>query len=482
MYNIFGTRSTPSHTLNYCKLYDTTLKGECTKIQLDGSLPSTYEFLKKASHPNIMPIYKITNKSVYTKHVRPLIAVYEPDKTEYNKYIIIKIGEALDYIHNELKKQHNSVEMDAIFIDDRGGVLLGKFHNVTEFESEKTDRVMLDRLSKELTGRLSKQYNKPAVVFQLLDKPDLLKTNDMAQKRIIIQELIESKSDLTSLTLRNAISILINELSTNNDTNYKIYTLDSLFKMDSNLINNEYYKELFAVLDSSVRMYLLKNIGSVSDLNTCISEICLGLYVKDKIMRLETVNYIFEHCASISWDGLAHTLNAMKEIKENETVGLICQKLAMGRAGENKIAEIMKNPALDKAVYNLLLRYAQLGRSRASVYACIEEHFMRFNKTKLCIELLPQLCSRLCDDESQEKCFLLVDKILGFLRQHRGEIHAKDWSLKSIKNMLIKKKNENEDKVECRISKIGERETDKAKGWDEEDIVNSEVNNWSGTK
>lgn len=472
MCGLFKNQQTFRYNLGYCKLYDVVMSEVSTKMQLVASSTSKYDFLITAKHPNLLPVLKTTKHSVYTRHIIPFSEVYSKDKQEYNRYAMIKIAEAVTYLHTELHIEHHGIEMDALFVNDNGIICLGKFNRKCEYTNGTVDRVLLDRLSNELTGMFVDQLGEPAMIFQLLEQYPLLKENEISEKKSMVPEILKDKDLLPLIMHKKIIEMFLEDVRHSKDTNYKIFLLESMFSFDRDLLNTDFSKELFSILNSTVRLYLLRNIGFISDINKCAAEVCLGLTVKDKTMRLETVNFVFAHYSSIVPEILASIFGVMQNVSDSEMIGMICHKLTEAeKKSDASLAgseSAIEDPICSRMLYKLLLKYATLGKSRLLVYNCIEQYFVYFDKYKLSKELLPLLCSKLCDKESQDECFSLVRRILIFLRQNRNEIQRKDWSLKNLKGMLGIKKDESGDAVQKKITKIEESEL---RMWSDEDVI-----------
>lgn len=169
---LFAPKEVLKHNLGYCKLYDTRYNHmQCTKMYLTTDSPSRYEFLRSVAHYNILPVYKITQHSIYTKHVVPFSTVYDRQHRKYNEYVIAKLREALDYLHEELKIEHGNIVMDALFVDNYGNVLIGKFDRTAEFKSVQDDEFLQNALSQTMLGRDLAEVGSGDPIFRTLEYP-----------------------------------------------------------------------------------------------------------------------------------------------------------------------------------------------------------------------------------------------------------------------------------------------------------------------
>lgn len=457
--SFFSSKEQQTYNLRHCKLFDTKYNNiPCTKLTLKTGSPESYEILKSITHPNLLPIFKVSLHSIYTKRIVPLVPFIDTAKKEYNRYIVSKVKDALEYIHNTLKREHRAVYVESIFLEESGKVLLGGLEKSTEFESTAADDEMCNSLSTTLTGlSLAELDTSTESIFDLIFDSDsgLSSTKTQHDKSAIFYRILQNKVEIPSITVRFIFKLFIEDLRKEGEKDYKIFVLDSLYDLDKDYFN-EVRKEMFSVIDSNVRMYLLKKFVHQScSFDEICEDLSLGLRVRDKTLRKETVTFIFKNAMQFNTKSMGFLIETMQACTDTETVGIICTHLLK-----------LEREDVHKQVYKLVLSFLVLDKSVLSVYKCIDRYFIYFDKLKIARDILPNLCAKLIEKENQEYCFSLVERIINFLKEHKDEINAKDWSLKNIRNMFTKK-TEARDSLEERVSKICKEELS---DWDEKEL------------
>jgi len=132
MYNLFSSKEVLINDLGYCKLFDIKYNGKlCTKMYLINTSPAKYDIFRSIKHPNILPIYKITTHSVYTKKLIPLEEIKNDKFKEYNEYLVCKLRDTVTFIHEELNLDCNRITEKGLFVDTNGNLVLGDFQEYT---------------------------------------------------------------------------------------------------------------------------------------------------------------------------------------------------------------------------------------------------------------------------------------------------------------------------------------------------------------
>lgn len=442
--DIFGSKEILKHDIGYCKLYDTKYGGNnCTKMYFVTESPSKFEFLKNLNYPNILPVYKITNHSIFTKKVVPFLTIFDKTHIKYNEYIVKKLRDTVVHIHDNLKIHHGQLEMDALFIDELGNVLLGKFGRSDQIsESNKqNDNFMLNSLSKKMIGKEINQISNNKTLFEELEKKDLFDAMLVEEKKAFLLRVYDEKDNLIDSIKTNIFHQTILDISKSEDKDYKIKALDILNMIDSNKLQS-FSKILFGIIDSSVRLYLLKNLKKINSLNDCIAEISLGLRVRDNALKMETLNFIFANEKSFNDKGFSHIIEmSIAGISDSHFTEALCKNLCeIDRTG------------LEKPVYKLIIELLATNKNKSSLYRVIDKYFVEFDKYKLATELLPALCSKLTDKEDQDKCFISVEKIFSYLKKCRNELNSKEWSLRNILPLRKSDKTDNSTEMKIKIN------------------------------
>ncbi|KAI5150218.1 hypothetical protein ENBRE01_1361 [Enteropsectra breve] len=462
MYKMFRSKEILKQTTGLYRLYDVKYNGTlCTKVYLCAGSPLKYEILKSTTHPNILPVYRITEHSVFTKSVVPFSEVFEREKVRYAEYALCKIKSAVEYLHNELQIQHSNISESTLFIDLNGNVLLGGFEKCEEIKNKEDDLCLLNALSRSLINRVMPEDLQIDEVFQVLENKTLFATKSIHEKMSFIEKLALEKDEYPERVLRNIFKLFIDSLSNSKEatTDYKMCVLNALFKIDKNLVVF-YSKSLFALLDSTVRMYLLRNMEELGSIGECIDEIILGLRVKDDALRTETVKFIFANENMFDSKAMGYVLEALqRDIFDTSTVGLVCCNL-----------KLLKRDDIYPGIYRLLIEYLNKGKALNEVYSAIEMYLCAFDKFKISNEMLPLLCKKLGTDEYQDECFAIVEKTLKHLKQHKKEIKNKEWSIKGLKDVFISKKKETKVVDHDDLYVINSK-TKNGNGWEDSELL-----------
>lgn len=449
---LFGRRETLQYNLGYCRLYETRYNGlPSTKIYLISHSPQKYEFLKDVRHPNILPVYRVTAHSIFTRPVEPFKTLFDPAKQQYNSYLLRSIRGAVAYLHDELRMEHLGITMDGLFIDGDGNILLGKFDRCCKLRSAKDDEYLLNELSKEMVGReidWSADQSPDDSVFGLLEDRGLFGSLSLERKREFIARILENREEFIERIRRSIIMLWLENITKISDEKYKLFVMESIFSFDSALALS-LSKELFSILDTPIRLYLLRHLRPAGPLDACVQEACLGLKVKTRSLRTETISFLFRHEKFFSTKSFAQILSSIRsDIHDPDSANLVCLELLRLR---RPLPEALAQP-----LYPLLVHLLHVCSCKSSCYKCIELYFTGFDMAKVSSELLPMLCSRLAEQESQDSCFRIVEKILSFLKQHKGEMATSSWPVKTIRGIFTggKKPPTPEETVAARLSEL----------------------------
>lgn len=450
---LFSTKQEHIYSLSFGKLLHAKHNGVmCSKITLKSANTKNYEILKTNSHPNIIPIFKLSKQSVYTKKIIPFTQAFERDKTEYNKYIISKVKEALIYVHTVLKKEYRALSTDSLVVEKGGQVLLCNFERMRPFESPDTDFEMLTGLSKELIGteEIKSCDDASTDIFERIfglnisaSKPEV--------KTSVFEDFLRNKEILPSVMRHHIFDLFVTDAAKDSNKQYKTRTFDILHEFDE-----DYFricvKQLFSVLDSTIRVYLLDKFMDAElqpgDLQAITADVSLGLQVKDMAVKKRSIDFVFKQ--QFGLESMELLLDAMGTSTDSESIDVVCEYLLN-----------FERDRLIKPIYRLLLVYLISGAKSHLIYNCIDRYFPLFDKIKITKEILPNLCSKLIEKEHQEQCFVLVEKILKFLRSHKDDLQSKESMFKSIKGMFGKKSQTN--KFEERVTKFAKEDLDEWK-------------------
>jgi len=454
---LFSSKQEQAYILSFGKLFNTKhSSSSSSKITLKSGCTKSYEILKSHGHPNIIQIVKLSRQSVYTKKIIPFSKVFEQSKREYNRYVLSRIRDALDYIHDVLKKECRAVEMDAMAVDESGQIVLCNFERIRDFQSSTADLDMLAELSKELTGTetIEPCGESSKDLFESAFRLNLA-TAKTETKISILESFLLSKEILPTVIRHHIFRAFVEDSGRDQNKQYKTRVLDFLYAFDDEYFRGD-VKGLFSILDSHIRLYLLEKFMNVhlsaEELESIAPDVSLGLLVKDKAVRKLSVEFAFSH--PFSTDSMGQLIETMGSCTDPETMATVCSHLLE-----------LERDGLTKPIYRLIQPYLASGKSSVQVYRCIDRYFPLFDKVKVTKEILPNLCARLIEKESQEECFTLVEKILNFLKGHKDDLQSRDWTLKSIKGIFGKKQGGN--KFEERVSRFSKEELDE---WNEHEL------------
>lgn len=457
--SFFASKEENVTDLSYARIIETRYNSlPCTKITLKTGTTAQYEILKSSTHPNIISILKLSNHSIYINKVTPLPLCLEKDKKLYYKCLIFKLKDALSYIHETFKREHRAILLESIFISSSGEPILGNFSKSTIFIDSNTDFEKLNLLSLELTGENmdnEDEFDKETLDFVLKLSNQHIATLKTEGKVSLMNKIIEFKEEIPMISVKNVFKVFLHDLENESSKDYKLFIIESL-----RILNKEYFyeskKALFSIIDSTVRMCLLKMFNADKNkapMDDIVSDLCLGLRVKEKTIKNETIKFIFNN--TFSTDSMSYFLENMLICTDSDSIALICTNLMKIDANQ-----------FNRQIYKLLYSFLLLGKSIASVYLCLDKFCFSFDKIKISKEILPNLCGKLIEKENQEQCFSLVEKIIKFLKEHKEEVHNKEWSLKNISSIFNKKEEHKEQKerFEKRISKFSKEETNEWEG------------------
>lgn len=490
---LFKTKESLDYIYNNFKLIKTVYnKKECTKISHFqiiniGEKQIILSKLKNINETFLLPIYRITDHSVYTKKLVPYKFLLNQNiSIEYKKYIFYKIKEALLYLHNNLNIEHVNLTTDSIFIDEMGNPLLGDIINFKI--GNNVNLKQLDIVCMHETQQTINKLNGFEIFFTI---EDFFKETDFIKTKVLINTIILKKNIIPSEIQKNIFNKLFEYLKKNIDKSEKLYIMSFLKQFDNNLfIKNQI--EFFKIIDYNVRLFMLSELDSINNLDDCVFDISLGIRVKEKQMKMETLSFIFKYSDKFSKKSFALFLNTISEcVVESDEIKLVCNKLLDENMINNTYSFINNSLTIDgsrkdkreikdyiKILYKLLISFLKLKKCKKEVYICFAKYYSLFNKSKIASELLPILCNLLPEKEYQEELFDLVEQIVQWLKKNRNELDQSDWKLNKSKDKLINKSEKREKAFQNKINEI-KKEIEKEYGttlekfsedWEEQDI------------
>lgn len=217
---------------------------------------------------------------------------------------------------------------------------------------------------------------------------------------------------------------------------------------------DELLKELLFIVDTSTRSFILKkysvlflkskNIWKDKEVLRCF---LIGLKVKE--LELDTLEIIKLTIFYFENEELFSVFKVFLDRKNTESQLKICDILLFFIKNVNNKFEITETNM--NIIYNLVMNYLLNDKIRRSAIKVLREYYVYFGISKICKELLPQLCGLLFKQERDE-IFGIIYEIIGFLKENKTDIveegNIKKW-YKKISSRFVSTtkviKNDNED-------------------------------------
>ncbi|OQS55526.1 hypothetical protein EHP00_570 [Ecytonucleospora hepatopenaei] len=472
---------------NY-KCYKSDFNGkECTKINHNqninrGDMLLILQKLKTISKSFLPPIYRITAHSFFTKRLFFYKNTNNLTK-QYRKYVFYVFKKAIDFLH-ENGIEHSNITMDSFFIDEYGNPCLCDVINFRLSPSIQNEEfLILDGLCKKETGQ-SLEYLEGYEFFVALEEffSDF-KTLSFEEKTNCMVDMVNHRKEIPQIIKENIYRTFISYLDVEGDKAKKESVLDFLRNFDGDLFKKNQVA-LFRVIDYNVRLYMLTAIESIENIDECADEIALGIRVKEKPLRHETLSFVFKYDKKFTKRSFALFLYTMADCSlDAESIEFVCKKLlatdifyltTTPLINKTASTEFLKknkreNREFAKILYKTLMVFLKSKKCRKEVYACFLKYFEAFDKTKVASELLPLLCSKLSEKECQEECFLLVERIVQFLKENRKDLEQSEWSLSKAKDVFMSKQDKREAAFKTKIDEIKTKEGFNEE-WDDQDV------------
>ncbi|ORD94995.1 hypothetical protein ECANGB1_1701 [Enterospora canceri] len=485
--SFFKTKEFLEYVFFKFKLYKSTYNSRsCTKITHNerintGKTLVILHKLKAQDKTFLPPIYRITNHSIFTKRVVPYSKMVGLTY-EYKNYVFHKMKEALEYL-NGIHISHTDLSLDSFFIDEAGNPVICDVINLNTVQDEPDDLNDLARLCKtELKTDLD-QIGDYEIFVKLETFFSMFVQMKFEEKQAYLEDIKQEKKKMPAVVKLNVFNALVAFLSEDAPKDEKMHVLDFLRCFDSTLFKKNQI-QLFRVIDYNVRLYLLQAIESIEKLDECASDIALGIRVKEKPLRFETLNFIFKYDKKFSKKSFAifiHTITACpldidttqyvcKRLLENDTFHLVTSPIVNKSASYEFLRKNKKeNKDYARILYKALFSFLLAKKCKKDVYDCFLKYYKAFDKTKVASELLPILCSRLTDKEYQEDCFNLVEQIVVFLKENRFELEQSDWSINKIKELTKSKSEKREEAIQNKIDEIKAKNKG-SEEWEEQEL------------
>ena len=486
-FGFFKSKETLEYVFPMFKIFKAVYNGkECTKINHNqiintGMHLSILQILKEENKTFLPSIYRITNHSIFTKRVVP----YEKMTgmtIEYKKFVFYVIKTAIEYLQ-EKDIVHTNITTDSIFIDEAGNACLCDIINLKLNDNTQNTTQMLNGICKKETGCDIDNLDEIEIFLEIEDLLSNLRKKTIDEKLIHLENTIRNKNKPPHIIKQNIYRVMISYLTEDVDKEEKKEVLDFLRMFDDELFRKNQIP-LFRVIDYNVRLYMLTAIESIDNMDECAGDIALGIRVKEKPLRLETLSFVFKYDKKFTKKSFGLFLYTMADSSlDSESIEFICNKLI-----DNDRFYLATSPVVNKTVsseflrrnkkehkeyarimYKTLLAFLKTKKCKKAVYSCFDKYYVAFDKTKIASELLPLLCSKLTEKENQEECFCLVEKIVKFLKENRSEIEQQEWSLTRAKSVFMSKQEKQEAAFQTKIEQIRQKEGI-SEEWEDQEI------------
>lgn len=427
------------HATKAYSMYDTTFEGrKATKLVL-AHPAEPYSFLRKIKNDTIINLYKLNveKRTLITRRLLPFSSVFRKEAKEFNRYILFKVAQALEFLHAQCGVVHGNVTKDALFFGDDGGIALGGFEKSRKSDVFDEDSIMFSCLISEMVGidmSLPDFIKNRGLCSDLFFDLEIAffgyKSFTTDQKLDFISRIQANKDELVGIHKKRISWMVLADVSAGAQKDFKVVAVDFVLGLEVPNME-ELLPGLFSMLDTGIRLYLLRNsekyISSVTTLDPVIKSLSLGIKCKDRHLREETVAFVKQNIGLISRRQQAEILETMYYYVSDDqgislVLGFICE-----------VRPIFKKTDV---VYRILCKYLIQSKGKMQVLGAMEIFYPTFDSFKMTTELLPLLCGYLSDRHVQSEVFLLIEKILVHLKEHKGEIIAKEWKIGSIKNIF----------------------------------------------
>ncbi|KMV65497.1 hypothetical protein M970_090180 [Encephalitozoon cuniculi EcunIII-L] len=439
------------HTTKSYTMYNTTFESKnATKLVFTQTIEA-YSFLKKIKHDTIISLYRLNVEKGYliTRRLLPFCSVFKRETKEFNKYIAFKIAQALVFLHDKCGVVHGNIVKDSLFFNEEGRVVLGGFEKSRKSSAFDEDNIMFSNLVEELVGidaSLADFVKNKGLCSDIFFDLDIAffgyRSFTVDQKLDFISGMKKNKNELIDIHKRRVSWMVLADISSSTSKDFKTLAVDFVLSFDVPDME-EFLPPLFSILDTGIRLYLLRNpekyIDRITTLDPVVKSLSLGIKCKDKLLREETVVFIKENIGMVSKRQQSEILETMYSyVSDDQGMVLVLRFLRDVR------------PAFKKTdvVYRILCKYLIQSKAKAQVLDTMEIFYKSFDNFKMTTELLPLLCGYLSNRSVQPAVFSLIEKILSHLKEHKGEIVDKEWGIGSIKN-IFKPKSSTHQGIAC---------------------------------
>lgn len=455
------------------KMYDIMFEGKkATKIVLTATvLP--YELLKKIKHDNIIHPKKLSvnKKYLVTCRLYPFNKYFKKEALEYTRFCLYKIAEALEFLHVHCSIAHRNLTLDALFFDEEGKIVLGGFEKAGKDINFDDDKVMFTDLVYKLLKEnvtfknyIENKGNCDNFFFDLELAIFAYRSYNIEQKSEFINNLKRHSKDLIEPIRAKVAGLIFIDLQ-NEATGPLRLEITNFIIFNGPEENNEYIIKLFSILDTDVRLTLLKKsehyIHKIKSFDPIIKDLVVGLKCNEIELIDATIEFIEKNIHLMSEPVILKILDVIYDyIGDDASVILVLNFFKRTK------------PAFkdNDVIYKTLCKFLLMSECKPMVLDTIEIFYPSFNPYKIGTELLPLLCAYISDRKLQSQVFSLIEKILNHLKEHKNEIIKKEWSISGLKGFFVQKEEKASNKPAYEFSdpnynnKREESETE----WDDE--------------
>lgn len=347
--NFFKGKEVLEETFGNFRIYKAVFNAkDCTKVAHNVNITKEdihviLQQLKAANKTFLPPIYRITTHSFFTKRLIPYTKMVGLTR-QYKKYIFHVIKQALEWLH-ENGIEHINLLLDSIFIDEKGNPCIVDIINMRlTSECKNEEMFVLDGLCKKETNQSIHDLDGFEIFLRVEEFLGNIKTSQFENKMICLEEIEIHKKELPQFVKQNIFNCLISFLEEDVEKEQKLEILNYMKEFDSELFK-KHQVVLFRIIDYNVRMYMLTAIESIERIDECAEEIALGIRVKEKPLRLETLAFVFKYDKKFSKKSFGFFLMTMADCAlDVESIDYVCERLL-----ENDRFYLATSPIVNKS-------------------------------------------------------------------------------------------------------------------------------------
>lgn len=407
------------------------------------------EMLRTIKHANIINIMKKKDCHIYTSLVAPYKMLGKDLPYKYREYLMISLARSLDFLHKKCKVTHNGLNLDVLFANKTGSLVLGGFERAAYMSTDNDcsgDLQMFGCICLDVLGRqvMYDELLNTENFYNMLSESFV--TFNVMSDAMLIQLINTIRKEQMADCLPEMIKMYICELVSSKIMNLakgkEIISEQDCFDIENQVRNGniehnmplryvllyfvvflelETYDviidSLFSVLDTKFRIEVLKKKHVFLEKITCwnkksiFNNLIIGLKCKDRTLQSLTLDFIN--------DTVKH-YNGSK-IKELCKLLANCKHMHALQVIDNNIDLLIEHDL--QGVYKLMFVFVYEESTRNGALVLLSKIFKIFSHKKLSKEILPFLCELIIETNT-ETLFYTIRSILNHLESNRDEINS----------------------------------------------------------